>query len=112
LILREAVTNIARHADASSAKIEMVRERNSVCMQISDNGRGGIDHDGNGLCGMRERVRALAGSLTIESPRDQGTRLRVVVPVPILRLVETSRSAPDMSLTDPLTSTAPSQPVA
>jgi two-component system sensor histidine kinase DesK len=112
LILREAVTNIARHADASSAKIEMVRERNSVCMQISDNGRGGIDQDGNGLCGMRERVRALGGSLTIESSRDQGTRLRVVVPVPILRLVERSRSAADMPLTDPLTSAVPGQPVA
>jgi len=112
LILREAVTNIARHADASSAKIEMVRERNSVCMQISDNGRGGIDQDGNGLCGMRERARALGGSLTIESSRDQGTRLRVVVPVPILRLVERSRAAADMPITDPLTSTAPSQPVA
>jgi two-component system sensor histidine kinase DesK len=112
LILREAVTNIARHAAASSAKIEMTRERSSACMQISDNGRGGIDHDGNGLCGMRERVRALGGTLTIESSRDQGTCLRVVVPVPILRLVETSRSAADVPMTDPLTNAVPGQPVA
>jgi two-component system sensor histidine kinase DesK len=112
LILREAVTNIARHAAASSAKIEMARERNSVCMQISDNGRGGIDQDGNGLCGMRERVRALGGTLAIESLRGQGTRLRVVVPVPILRLVETSRPAPDMPMTEPLPTTAPAQPLA
>jgi len=81
-------------------------------MLISDNGRGGIDHDGNGLCGMRERVRALGGTLTIESSRDQGTRLRIVVPVPILRLVETSRSVVDMPLKDSQTSTAPGQPVA
>ena len=112
LILREAVTNIARHAGAGSAKIEIVRERTSVCMQISDDGRGGIDRDGNGLCGIGERVRALGGTLSIESPRGQGTRLRVVVPVPILRLVEASRSASDAPISEPLTSTAPSQPVA
>lgn len=112
LILREAVTNIARHAGASSAKIAVDRERASVCMQISDNGCGGIGQDGNGLCGMRERVRALGGTLTIESPRGQGTRLRVAVPVPILRLVETVRPAADMPVTGSLSTTAPGQPVA
>jgi two-component system sensor histidine kinase DesK len=112
LILREAVTNIARHADASQARIEMTRERASVCMQISDNGRGGIEMDGNGLCGMRERVHALGGTLTFESPRGQGSRLRVVVPLPIMRLVETSRSSQDATPADPLTHTMPGQPVA
>ncbi|MGC1547705.1 MAG: sensor histidine kinase [Rhodanobacter sp.] len=97
LVLREAVTNIARHANASRAKVEMVREHTSVRLQISDNGRGGIDTHGNGLNGMRERVRALGGSLSIESPRGQGTRLRVVVPVSILRLVETPRTSVDVS---------------
>jgi two-component system sensor histidine kinase DesK len=92
LVLREAVTNIARHADASRVQVELVREHASACMQISDNGHGGISSDGNGICGMRERVRAMGGSLTIESPRGSGTRLRVVVPVPVLRLVETSRN--------------------
>jgi two-component system sensor histidine kinase DesK len=112
LILREAVTNIARHSGASSARIELMRERASVRMQISDNGRGGIDHDGNGLCGMRERVRALGGTLTIESSRGQGTRLRAVVPVPVLRLVEASGSTPDMPAAESLTTTAPGQPAA
>jgi len=96
LVLREAVTNIARHADASRAKIEMVREHASVRLQISDNGRGGVATHGNGLNGMRERVRALGGSLSIESPRGQGTRLRVVAPVSILRLVETKRASVDV----------------
>ncbi|TPG10532.1 sensor histidine kinase [Rhodanobacter glycinis] len=112
LILREAVTNIARHADASQARIEIMHERASVCMQISDNGRGGIEVDGNGLCGMRERVRALGGTLTFESPRGQGSRLRVVVPLPIMRLVETSRSSLDTTTVDPLTHRIPGQPVA
>jgi two-component system, NarL family, sensor histidine kinase DesK len=94
LVLREAVTNVARHADASCVQIELVREQSAVCMQISDNGRGGIAGDGNGMSGMRERVRAMGGSLSVESPRGNGTRLRVVVPVPVLRLVETSRHPP------------------
>ncbi|HEV2681679.1 MAG TPA: sensor histidine kinase [Rhodanobacter sp.] len=112
LILREAATNIARHADASSAKIELVREHASVRMLISDNGRGGINSDGNGLCGMRERVRALGGTLTIESPRGQGTRLKVAVPVPILRLVETSRAPADMATNESPATKDSGQPAA
>ncbi|MEP6897044.1 MAG: sensor histidine kinase [Rhodanobacter sp.] len=110
LILREAATNIARHAEASSAKIELIRESACVRMLISDNGRGGIDHDGNGLCGMRERVRALNGSLIIESPRGQGTLLKISAPVPILRLVETSR--PLASAADKTSPAAASGPAA
>jgi two-component system, NarL family, sensor histidine kinase DesK len=93
LILREAATNIARHAEASQARIELLREPGGVRLQISDNGRGGIDADGNGLRGMRERVQALGGALRIDSPRGHGTRLDVSVPVPILRLVEMPRAA-------------------
>jgi two-component system sensor histidine kinase DesK len=94
LVLREAVTNVARHADASCVQIELAREHAAVCMQISDNGRGGIAGDGNGMSGMRERVRAMGGSLSVESPRGNGTRLRVAVPVPVLRLVEAPRHPP------------------
>jgi len=112
LIVREAATNIARHAEASSAKIEIIREHASVRMLISDNGRGGIHGDGNGLCGMRERVRALGATLIIESPRGHGTRLRIVAPVPILRLVETSRAPSDLSLGATLNSAVSGNPAA
>jgi two-component system sensor histidine kinase DesK len=112
LVLREAVTNIARHADASQAWVEMTRERASLCLKVSDNGRGGIARDGNGLSGMRERVRALGGTLTVESPSGQGSSLRVVVPLPIMRLVESSRSVPDSSPAESMTHTVPDRPVA
>jgi two-component system sensor histidine kinase DesK len=92
LILREAATNIARHAEASSARVSFEREHASVHMQIHDNGRGGIDGDGNGLRGMRERVQALGGTLEVDSPRRRGTRLVVKAPVPVLRLVTTPSS--------------------
>lgn len=82
LILREAVTNIARHAGATCAQIEIACEQGQARMRIGDNGRGGIGEDGNGLSGMRERVRALGGSLQIESTRGHGTRLCIGVPLP------------------------------
>ncbi len=92
LVLREAATNVARHADASCAKVDFRREHASVHMLISDNGRGGIETDGNGLRGMRERVRAIGGTLEIDSPRRGGTRMLVKAPVPVLRLVPSSSS--------------------
>ena len=82
LVLREAVTNIARHAQAARVKIEFVRDPRAVQLCVGDDGRGGIDGHGNGLAGMRDRVRALGGTLDIESPHGKGTRLRVRVPLP------------------------------
>jgi two-component system, NarL family, sensor histidine kinase DesK len=82
LVLREAVTNIARHAQASRVKVEFAREPRVVQVCVTDDGRGGIDGDGNGLAGMRDRVRALGGTLSIDSPRGKGTKLLVRVPLP------------------------------
>jgi two-component system sensor histidine kinase DesK len=83
LVLREAATNIARHAGASRVQVSFAREGGSLRMRIVDDGRGGIDGEGNGLAGMRERVRALGGSLAIASPRG-GTTLEIVVPLPVM----------------------------
>jgi two-component system sensor histidine kinase DesK len=82
LALREAVTNVARHAQASRAQIEFVRSRSALQLSVSDDGRGCSGADGNGRCGMRERVAALGGTLSIESSRGNGTRLRISVPLP------------------------------
>jgi two-component system sensor histidine kinase DesK len=82
LVLREAVTNIARHAQASRAQIEFVRSRSTLQLSVSDNGRGCSGEDGNGRCGMRERLGALGGTLSIESSRGNGTRLLISVPLP------------------------------
>jgi two-component system sensor histidine kinase DesK len=86
LVLREAATNIARHAGASQAQVGFAREGGSLRMRIVDDGRGGIDGEGNGLAGMRERVRALGGSLAIASTRG-GTTLEIVVPLPSASLI-------------------------
>ncbi|MDE2407983.1 MAG: sensor histidine kinase [Xanthomonadaceae bacterium] len=81
LLLREAVTNISRHAQATQTQIEFVREAAAVQMHISDNGRGGVSAEGNGLGGMRERMRELGGSLSVDSPRGAGTRVLVRIPL-------------------------------
>jgi two-component system sensor histidine kinase DesK len=52
-----------------------------VAHKVSDNGRGGIASRGNGLVGIGERVRALGGTLEIDSPPGAGTVLRAQLPV-------------------------------
>ena len=81
LVVREAVTNIARHAGASHAEIDFAVEGSALRMRILDNGRGGVGEHGNGLCGMAERVRALQGTIEIVSPPRGGTCVEIVVPL-------------------------------
>ena len=95
LVLREAVTNIARHAQAARARIEFAREGRIVQLCIGDDGRGGVHADGNGLAGMRDRVRALGGTLSVESPRNGGTRLLVRVPLAWRDPLPPLRAVPD-----------------
>ena len=83
LVLREAATNITRHARAGSARIGFTRDGHHLQVLVADDGVGGIDSEGNhgnGLGGMRERVARLGGTLAIESPRGQGTRLHLRLP--------------------------------
>jgi two-component system sensor histidine kinase DesK len=82
LVLREAATNVARHAQATRVRASFVREPRIVQLCIEDDGRGGIGADGNGLGGMRDRVRALGGTLSIASPAGRGTQVLVRVPLP------------------------------
>jgi two-component system sensor histidine kinase DesK len=78
LVLREAVTNIVRHAGASECSIELFTAQDKTQLVIADDGRGDIRKEGNGLRGMRERVQELGGSLSLESNR--GTRLQIELP--------------------------------
>lgn len=82
LVLREAVTNVARHAQARQAWITFEQDGRSLLMQIRDDGRGGVHVDGNGLTGMRERVSALRGTLAMQSAKGEGTCVTVRVTLP------------------------------
>ena len=81
LVLREAITNIHRHAKANSAQVEFAQEKNAFRMRVSDDGCGGLSAHGNGVSGMRERINALGGSLQIDSAPRRGTVLTVQVPL-------------------------------
>ncbi len=93
MVLREAATNIARHAQANEAWIRIDSGPEAVVMEVVDDGRGGVAANGNGLAGMRERVLALGGELQIESPKGQGTRLKIRIPLQAHALVPSHPSA-------------------
>ncbi|MEO8033885.1 MAG: sensor histidine kinase [Acidobacteriota bacterium] len=77
LAVREAVTNIVRHAGATRCSISFTPP---CVLTIEDDGRGGSEPFGSGLAGMRERVEALGGTLSREGER--GTRLILDLPLP------------------------------
>ncbi|URX62718.1 sensor histidine kinase [Luteibacter anthropi] len=77
LVLREAVTNIHRHSQATAARVVITRNGQEFSMRITDNGCGGLAAHGNGVSGMRERVRQIGGRLAIDSPAKQGTSLQI-----------------------------------
>jgi two-component system sensor histidine kinase DesK len=78
LVLREAVTNILRHAGATRCRLELAADGGGAQLSVQDDGRGSIEREGNGIRGMRERIEALGGRIEIDSR--QGTRLTVAIP--------------------------------
>lgn len=80
MALREAVTNIIRHAHAARVEVELTAQADGVRLVIADDGCGGVEGHGNGLTGMRERLLALGGTLDVDSPVGGGTRLVLWAP--------------------------------
>ncbi|MBA2681331.1 MAG: GAF domain-containing sensor histidine kinase [Ktedonobacteraceae bacterium] len=82
-ISQEAMTNVVKHAQASSVQIVVSFESAVVKLSIRDNGRGfdfGQPGTGFGLIGMRERAECINGSLTIDSSIGQGTEIIIHIP--------------------------------
>jgi two-component system sensor histidine kinase DesK len=79
LALREAVTNVIRHAKASSCYLTLRQENGSCRLQIKDDGCGGMSAEGVGLSGMRQRVELLGGQLKREI--SSGTCLTIILPM-------------------------------
>ena len=82
LSLREAVTNIQRHARATLAEVTLACSDGHLQLRIRDNGVGSAAVPGNGLAGMRERVEARGGRLRIDSTLRQGTCVEITLPLP------------------------------
>jgi two-component system sensor histidine kinase DesK len=79
LIMREAVTNVVRHSQAHNCRLKLATENGSCVLAIEDDGTGGIQTEGNGLRGMRERIEALGGTLLRDTAA--GTKLRFEFPL-------------------------------
>lgn len=80
LALREAVTNVIRHARASNCRIALDPLDGEVQLEVSDDGCGGLAPEGVGLSGMRERAALLGGRL--ERLGEGGTTVRMILPLP------------------------------
>jgi PAS domain S-box-containing protein len=80
-VIAEALTNVQKHAGARSVEVSATTDDETLLVEVRDDGVGGADREGNGLRSLADRVEALAGTLRIESPRGQGTRLQARFPL-------------------------------
>jgi PAS domain S-box-containing protein len=83
-IIQEALTNARRHSEAMRVSVNVKMDRGYLLVEVSDDGRGfgSESSPGVGLSSMRERAALIGGELEIESEVEQGTRVRLRVPLP------------------------------
>ena len=80
-VVAESLTNAAKHAGNGAHAHVRIRDRGDrLTVEIADDGEGGADPAGSGLTGLRHRVEALDGALTVTSPAGVGTTVRAVLP--------------------------------
>ena len=81
-LIAEAITNVAKHANATHVAVSVRRDDGRVLVRVVDDGVGGADPgSGSGLHGLADRVEALHGHLHVDSPPGGGTRLEARIPV-------------------------------
>jgi signal transduction histidine kinase len=81
-IVAEALTNVARHAAATEARVSTAEQDGHLVVTVVDDGRGGADAaEGSGLRGLADRLAAMDGDLTVTSPPGRGTTLRAQLPM-------------------------------
>jgi signal transduction histidine kinase len=80
-VVAEAITNVAKYANASHATVSVQRQNGTVVVEVADDGVGGADPGkGSGLRGLADRVSALDGRLEVISERGRGTTVRATIP--------------------------------
>jgi signal transduction histidine kinase len=81
-VVSEALTNVAKHAEATKAVVGVRTRDNRLELRIDDDGVGGADPAvGSGLTGLADRVEALGGTVMMSSPPGEGTSLHVQLPL-------------------------------
>jgi signal transduction histidine kinase len=82
-VCAEALANVAKYARAARGTVAVERREGLLVVSVADDGVGGADPErGSGLRGLADRVEALGGRLSVESPDGAGTRLRAELPAP------------------------------
>ncbi|MFD1179579.1 histidine kinase [Paenibacillus puldeungensis] len=96
LCIKEAVTNIVKHSGAEHCDINLKREGDAIKLMVEDDGAGIPDELkdslGNGLKGMTERLALIEGSLELSPGNNKGTKLSVIVPIPVKEMNGGERS--------------------
>jgi PAS domain S-box-containing protein len=77
----EALTNVAKHAHATQARVTFHREPGVLRFEITDDGRGGADARGSGILGLRDRAESAGGTLFVISPPGKGTVVTAALPI-------------------------------
>ncbi|HME02278.1 MAG TPA: ATP-binding protein, partial [Solirubrobacteraceae bacterium] len=80
-VISEALVNAAKHSNASTVRVSVETMDGAVRLSVSDDGIGGADPErGSGLVGLKDRVEAAGGTLTVHSVPDEGTDVIVELP--------------------------------
>jgi signal transduction histidine kinase len=79
-VVAEALTNVAKHAAGAPARVRLAEEDGRLMIEVADEGPGGAVADGSGLTGLRHRVEALDGTLTVTSVEGSGTTIHAEFP--------------------------------
>ncbi|WP_188113501.1 sensor histidine kinase [Nocardioides humilatus] len=80
LVVAEAVVNAQKHAEAARIDVDVRQDGGHLLLRVADDGRGGADQSSSGLRGLRDRVEASGGTVTISSDPGIGTTLEAVIP--------------------------------
>jgi signal transduction histidine kinase len=81
-VIAEALTNAAKHAGATGARVRAAQRDGELLVEVRDDGAGGADPEtGTGLLGLADRVATCGGTLTLDSPTGAGTTLTVTLPL-------------------------------
>jgi signal transduction histidine kinase len=82
--VQEALNNVSKHSQAEHATLRVEELDSSIRIEVADNGLGfdpNLVREGFGLVGMRERAALLGGTLSVDSERGAGTRIRAEIPL-------------------------------
>jgi PAS domain S-box-containing protein len=93
-VVAEALANVHKHARAADIVVRAAIHGERLDVSVVDDGAGGADAQGHGLRGLADRVEALGGTLTLDSPAGAGTQLRAQIPYGAAAPVKTLRADP------------------